>query len=184
MLQTMVFAFSPSCYFHIGGIGRCIVYLEHGIAALGVALAVSGSCHSPSSYLHQCHHRAGKHRVGDQGYGRFLHTSSAACFAVSWRVAGEVGQVFIRKKRLNLIVSRLLRKVFWFGALKMEPEGLNIVFKSWPNGTIQWNPQMEKSFEFPKFSCLTICFGKIHTHRKGPCTEKKWVHLINKWSLC
>lgn len=167
----MLFAFSPSCSFHIGGIGHCIVYLEHGIAVLAMALAVSGSCHSPSSYLHQCHHRAGTHRVGDQGRGGLLHTSSAACFAVSWRVAGEIGQVFIRKKRLNSIVSGLFRKVFWFGALNMEPEGLNIVFKSWPNGTTQWNPNWKNHLNFLNFHAWQFVLER-HTHRKGPRTEK------------
>lgn len=56
-----------------------------------------------------------------------------------------------REARLNLIVSGLFKEVFWFGALNMKPEGLNIVFKSWPNGSIQWNSSRNNHLNFLHF---------------------------------
>ena len=51
-LQVMVFfACSPSCLLYLGVLGHYIAYLEHGIAALALALTVwinAGSCHSLS----------------------------------------------------------------------------------------------------------------------------------------
>lgn len=71
------------------------------------------------------------------GFWWVIYSSGLLCRGLQggWRNRESPYQK--RETGLNLSISGLCRKVFWFGVFDMESEVLNIVFKSCPNDSMQ-----------------------------------------------